>query len=183
MSQDNIAMAAAINLADVAVQIHAEPNATVLVPASDYIAILTALRDLRNEFNALDHDLKRFKVFTKTGQVDDLFEEMALIDARVAKIEGRAASPEQITTARLANLDRLLLSRNNEPMTFSEIGKVLELGSRTNGKNTRKQAMTRFSKNLDAKNYEIFSSKTRGGKMVRLTKTYLNHLRMEAVQV
>jgi len=175
MSQNDTNLASAISFS--------EETATVLVPASDYRAILSEVRSLRNEFDALDRDLKRFKVFTKTGQVDDLFEGLSAVEDRLAKIEGRAASPEQITTARLAKLDRLLLSRNNEPMTFSEIGKVLELGSRANGKNTRKQAMTRFSKNLDAKDYEIFSSKTQGGKMVRLTKIYLAHLKLGAGQV
>jgi len=175
LSQDDTCTAEAINLP--------QSSAAIILSAQDLAAIIGKLQSLRDDFDALDRDLKQYKVFTKTGQVDDLSEAMASIERRVAKLEGHSACPEKITKNRLAKLDYLLMARNNEPMTFSEIGKILELGSRKNGKNTRRQAMTRFSKNLDNKNYEVFDSNTQSGKMVRLTKLYFTHLKMGAGQV
>jgi hypothetical protein len=173
--QDNIGIASAINISDA--------PATVLLPAADLRALLQEVRSLRTEFDALDADLKRFKVCSKTGLVDAICDDIFKIEGRLAKLEGRHANPGQTHEARLAKLDRLLLSRRNEAMTFSEIGKVLELGSRTEGKNTRRQAMTKFSKNLDPSRYEIFSAKSQNGKMVKLAKAYYDHLRAGVVSV
>ena len=61
-------------------------------------------------------------------------------------------------------------------MTFSEVGKAHELGSRANGKNTRRQNMTLLGKSLAPDRFEVFSSKTQNGKMVRLTRDYYQHL-------
>jgi len=175
MSHDIINPASAINLADA--------PATILLPIADLDALFQEVRSLRSEFDALDADLKRFKVFGKTGQVDDLFEGLANVESRLDRLEVRPLKPGEVHEARLKKLDYLLTSRNNEPMTFSEIGKILELGSRSNGHNTRRQAMTKFSKNLDPKNYEVFSSSTQSGKMVKLTNEYANHLKMGMNQV
>ena len=92
-----------------------------------------------------------------------------------AKVRG-ARTPGSKQVARLAKLEQLLLSRHNSPMTFSEIGKALELGSRANGKNTRRQNMTLLGKSLAPDRFEVFSSKTQNGKMVRLTRDYYQHL-------
>jgi hypothetical protein len=63
-------------------------------------------------------------------------------------------------------------------MTFSEIGKFLELGSRKNGKSTREQNMTHFGKLLsaDKKNFVVTEGRTYGGYLVKLTKIYYEHL-------
>lgn len=168
MSQNSFEPTKAINLS--------EGPATILFPIAELEALFHEVRSLRSEFDALDADLKRFKVFGKTGLVDDLFDDLSVIEGRLAKLEGRRMSAGQVQKDRLMKLDRLLLARKNEAMTFSEIGKVLELGSRTEEQNTRRQAMTKFSKNLDPSKYEVFSAKSQNGKMVKLVKEYYNHL-------
>ena len=97
---------------------------------------------------------------------------------RIAKLEKIPAKPGKKSDLRKARLAEILVSRKNQPMTFSEAGKVLELGSRTNGKNTREQNMTHFGKLLEAtpREFEISASKM-GGKLVRLTKIYYDHLK------
>jgi hypothetical protein len=79
------------------------------------------------------------------------------------------------TKARLARLEALLIARSNEPITFAEIGKYLELGTRQGKANTRKQNMTVFGKIIKAESdrFQVFDSKTRrGSKMVRLNEQY-----------
>jgi hypothetical protein len=73
----------------------------------------------------------------------------------------------------------LLLSfrstRGNEPLTFAEVGKYLELGSRTGKANTRKQNMTVLGKILESESerFQVFESNTqKGHKMVRLSDKY-----------
>ena len=65
---------------------------------------------------------------------------------RIAKLEKIPAKPGKKSDLRKARLAEILVSRKNQPMTFSEVGKVLELGSRSNMKNTREQNMTHFGK-------------------------------------
>lgn len=104
---------------------------------------------------------------------------------RIAPLErlsiASAARPGAKAEARKNKLDKILLSRRNEPMTFSDIGKLLELGIRSDGNlNTRRQAMTKFSKILLASpdRYEITEGRTRRGKLCRLNKDYYDHLKM-----
>lgn len=115
--------------------------------------------------------------------IDDLraevAEERAFDRKRISRLEKSNAVPSRQQTERLNKLDKSLVSRRNQAMTFSEIGKILELGSRAPGKNnTRRQAMTKFSKLLISKpdRYIVFQSKTVGGKMVRLVDEYYNDL-------
>jgi hypothetical protein len=76
--------------------------------------------------------------------------------------------------ARLNKLEALLIARGNEALTFSEVGKFLELGSR--GKtNTRRQNMTAFGKILAEKveRFHVFNSSTqKGARMVCLAEGY-----------
>jgi hypothetical protein len=62
-----------------------------------------------------------------------------------------------------------------EYMTFSEVGKYLELGSRSGKASTRRQNMTLFGKILESesKRFHVFDSETqKGAKMVCLTSEY-----------
>lgn len=165
--------------------ISAFPNspATVLLSAQDLAAILTEVRGLRADFDALDRDLKRFKVFGKTGQVDELFEGLSELEDRVARLEGKPAKIGQKTEKRMLKIALTLLSRGNEGMSYAEIGKILELGSRAGKTCTREQNMTHFGKRLEeAKDrFVITPNKTSGGKLVHLTKDYYEHLRREYV--
>lgn len=173
------------------INLSAEPISTLLVendlakcPTSndllhDEIKLLREENSVvKGELQALLDDLRKYRVFSDGIKIEELREEVDVLKAEIAKLKG-ARKPGYKQAARLAKLDQLLLSRNNEGMTFSEIGKILELGSRAIGKNTRRQAMTKFSKSLDPKNYEVFASRTQGGKMVKLTREYAKHLRMQ----
>jgi len=131
------------------------------------------------KLDALLADLKKYKVFSDGLRIEELREEVDTLKAEVARLQG-ARKPGSKQSARLAKLDQLLLSRNNSPMTFAEIGKILELGSHSpdGKKNTRRQNMTLLGKTLEAlpDRFEVFNSKTQNGKMVKLTREYFQHL-------
>lgn len=175
LSKNDIELASAINLP--------QSQATVLLPAQDLAAILAEVRSLRADFDALCRDMKKLKVFTNTGKVDDLFEWLSEVDDRVVRLEGRPANVGQKTEKRMLKIALVLLSRKNEGVSYSEIGKILELGSRKGNACTREQNMTHFGKRLEeAKDRFVVSpNKTSGGKLVHLTKDYYEHLRREYV--
>ena len=79
---------------------------------------------------------------------------------------------------RKKRLSGILVARKNAGLTYSEVGKILELGTRQGTKNTREQNMTHFGKVLESANKEfvVTPSKTSGGKLVKLTSTYYSHL-------
>jgi hypothetical protein len=164
MSQDNSCLAEAINLP--------QSPATVLLPAQDLAAILDEVRSLKKDFDRFKKTHGEFAVRT-TNEIDELFEKVAHI------MEVR--KPGKLTERRLKKLDYLLTSRSNESMTFSEIGKILELGRRDERANTRRQAMTKFGKVLEAKKdcYEVSNCAIRSGKQVKLTRDYYQHCKKE----
>jgi hypothetical protein len=98
-----------------------------------------------------------------TNEIDELFSKIGHIQ--------EVRKPGKPTEKRLKKLDYLLTSRSNEAMTFSEIGKILELGSRKGKACTREQNMTHFGKRLEeAKDrFAITPNRTSGGKLVHLT--------------
>jgi hypothetical protein len=158
-------------------------TATVLLPAQDLAAILAEVKSLRADFDALCRDMKKLKVFTNTGKVDDLFEWLSEVDNRVNRLEGRPAKIGQKTEKRMLKVALVLLSRGNDGLSYSEVGKILELGSRKGNACTREQNMTHFGKRLEeAKDrFVVGPNKTSGGKLVHLTKDYYEHLRREYV--
>ena len=144
------------------------------MPAQDLKAILAEVRSLRADFDRFKKTHNDFAVRT-TNEIDELF-------AKVGHAQ-EARKPGKLTERRLKKLDYLLTSRSNEAMTFSEIGKILELGSRKGKACTREQNMTHFGKRLEeAKDrFVVGPNKTAGGKLVHLTKDYYEHLRREYV--
>lgn len=95
----------------------------------------------RAELAALQDDLKRFHVFTNTGKVDDLFEAIEAIEARV---DNRLTGPAQKTLDHLTEIALILgatekrlienqaprayLTRlRNEGMTFSQLARMMGL--------------------------------------------------------
>lgn len=123
----------------------------------------------RSEFEALKE-----RILNISGRTSGL---EAAQDELDAKMRGGHKSGKK-SDLRKARLAEILVSRNNRPMAFAEIGKALELGSRANGKNTREQNMTHFGKILEAAHKEFIVSQSKmGGKLVRLTKIYYDHLR------
>jgi hypothetical protein len=157
MSQDNSSIAEAINLP--------QPGATVLLPASDLAAILSEVRSLRETVREHDWRLDKHSDFI-----------------RILQEERRpVAPPGKKQTARLNRLEALLIARGNEPLTFSETGKYLELGSRTGKATTRRQNMTLLGKILESESnrFHVFDSKTqKGAKMVCLASEYFTKGKM-----
>ncbi|HOV82960.1 MAG TPA: hypothetical protein PLQ01_09845 [Methanothrix sp.] len=78
------------------------------------------------------------------------------------------------TDARLRALENLLIARGNEPLTFSEVGKYLELGSRKGKSTTRRQNMTLLGKiAANDERFHVFESNTQqGAKMIALNRDY-----------
>jgi hypothetical protein len=155
MSND-ISLASAINLS--------QPGATILLPAQDLAAILQEVRNLRNDFDRFRKTHGEFAVRT-TNEIDELF----------AKVEAKTVRHGKKQEARLNRLEALLIARGNEPLTFSEIGKCLELGSRSGKATTRRQNMTLLGKILESesKRFRVFDSETqKGAKMVCLASEY-----------
>ena len=85
MSQTDIDIASAISLSDIA----AHPVEAVATLMKVVQLQGEEIRRIHAEFGALNADLKRFKVFGKTGQVDDLFEGLDAVESRLAKLESR----------------------------------------------------------------------------------------------
>jgi hypothetical protein len=69
-------------------------------------------------------------MFTNTGKVDDLFDGLSELDERVARLEGKPAKIGAKTEKWMLKTALVLLSRGNEGLNYSEVGKILELGSR-----------------------------------------------------
>jgi hypothetical protein len=151
MSED-IYIAEAINLP--------QPGATVLLPASDLAAILSEVRSLREIVREHDWRLDKHSDFIRILQ-----EERRPI-----------ALPGKKQTARLNRLEALLIARRNEPLTFSEIGKYLELGTRRGKTSTRRQNMTLLGKIIaNDGRFCVFDSNTqKGAKMVSLDEAYFS---------
>jgi hypothetical protein len=148
---------------------------------SERLILLARINDLTIANNALEIEL-RGEVRALEASLDEvnsiLAEDIAYDRKRISALE---RIPQRLTTkrdARLKKLDAVLLSRRNQPVTFSEVGKILELGSRQGKTNTRRQAMTKFSKILSSKVdcYTISNSKIVNGKLVRLTDSYYQKL-------
>ena len=154
-------------------------------PTSEPILFLTSTHEIEEIIRKATDPLLQ--------KIDDLESRIKIIgkfqdrqDDRLDRLENIPVKPSEKRKALLAKLDLLLANRKNQPMTFSEIGKLLELGIRSpDGKTTRRQAMTKFSKILLAQGdrYEIFQSKTVGGKMVRLVNDYYLHVLKELKRV
>ncbi len=148
---------------------------------SERLILLARINDLTIANNALEFELK-LSVKALQERLDEVNATLAIdiaYDRR--RISALERIPQGLTTkqdARLKKLDHALISRRNQPMTFSEVGKILELGSRSGKTNTRRQSMTKFSKILLSKVdcYTISKSKIVNGKLVRLTDSYYEKL-------
>ena len=107
--------------------------------------------------------------------IDQLSGDLAEIRRRIKSIESQpkaAPTTAKIHERKMARVDALLTSHNNQPMTFADMGKMLGYSQ-----GTRKQNMTHLSKYFQQypERYEVRASKL-GGKTVRLVPEYLNHL-------
>jgi len=121
---------------------------------------------------ALDYNVRLMKLEDFREDISEVVEK--LTSSRVKQTPGKK------TEERKERLASILFNRKNVPMRFVEVGKMLELGSRSaSGKtNTRKQNMYLFGQHLekDQKKFVVSQCNTSGGKQVSLTKDYYNHL-------
>lgn len=134
--------------------------------------LITAYLTQAKRITQLERDLAEFN--------DLRASEIAHDRQRLAKLERLPVKPGKKTDQRKKALANQLVAIKNIGMTYAQIGKFLELGTRRNGKNTREQNMTHFGKLLEAdkKNFVVTDGRTNGGKLVKLTKIYYEHLLM-----
>jgi hypothetical protein len=125
---------------------------------------------------ALDYNVRLMKLEDFREDISEVVEK--LTSSRVKQTPGKK------TEERKERLASILFNRKNVPMRFVEVGKMLELGSRSaSGKtNTRKQNMYLFGQHLeqDKKMFVVSQCNTSGGKQVCLTQDYYRHLRNKA---
>jgi hypothetical protein len=191
----NIADAGLKSFASKGVEHSAEPQ-----PSSGSLFILTStqLQDIIIQANQeaikplekrLDDALK--KISELETQQDRDFDEIASKINEHSEAINRVwkavkirppPTPGEKTEQRLKMLDSILLGSSG-PVSFSEIGKKLELGSRDSksGKTTRRQAMTKLGELLDEMpdRYIIHKAKRGNAKFVSLVPAYAKHLRMK----
>ena len=148
---------------------------------SERLILLARINDLTIANNALELELKQ-SVKALQERLDEVNSTLAVDIAydrrRISALERIPLGLTAKQDARLRRLDAVLVSRRNQPMTFSEVGKILELGSRSSKTNTRRQAMTKFSKILLSKVdcYRITDSKVVNCRLVRLADGYYEKL-------
>jgi len=131
--------------------------------------IANAMREVRTDIDDLRAEVAEERAFDRRRI-------RALEEACPKQKEVDKAPGEKYKT-RMARLEALLIARENEPLTFSEVGKYLELGSRSDKGNTRRQNMRFFGKILEARpeRYHVFLSETqKGAKMVCLSDGYFS---------
>jgi hypothetical protein len=157
MSNETILQAEAINLAEI--QAH---------PAEALAALIQVVQSQGAEIERIRKVHREYALRT-TNEIDELF-------AKV-NTKAKASGPGLKQDVRLNRLEALLIARRNEPLTFAEIGKFLELGSRSGKATTRRQNMTIFGKVLAERSdrFHVFDSATqKGAKMVCLDDDYFS---------
>ena len=112
-------------------------------------------------------------------EISSLWENFGIAMNLISQLKtkkARAKDAGKKTSLRLAAIENLLVMNGNEPLTFAQIGKMLELGTREGKTNTRKQNMTILGKTLEADpKFVVFDSNTqKGRKMVRLDDGYFD---------
>jgi len=150
-----------------------------------YIDPSPAVVDLHHPDNKMDTEAARLRA----GAAKDFGSRILQLEVAQDEIREEINSlrsvkvkqtPGKKTEERKERLASILFNRKNVPMRFVEVGKMLELGSRSaSGKtNTRKQNMYYFGKLLeqDKKRFIVRENKTSGGKLVCLSVDYYNHL-------
>ncbi|OPY55410.1 MAG: hypothetical protein A4E48_00069 [Methanosaeta sp. PtaU1.Bin060] len=157
---------------------------------------ISAERDiqlLRDEIEVLKHELSKV-----AGQASDALDDVQTAFDTMNK-QSRAINqlaqktqltpppkPTATTAGKLEKLDDLLLARS-EPVSFSEIGKSLELGSRDprTGRSTRRQNMTLLGKVISShqERYIIHKASRGNQRFVTLNPEYRAHLRRMAAKV
>lgn len=131
--------------------------------ASQLAALTSAIEELTRENKLL------------WKSVEQLSEDFADHGKRLRAIERLprpAPTTAKIHEAKLRKVDAILVSHNNQPMSFADMGKMLGYP-----KETRRQNMSHLAKAFKKfpDRYEIRESKL-GGKTIKLNSAYHNHL-------
>jgi len=149
-----------------------------------HISTAQDVQDLRDEIEALKRELSKVAGHASDAlddvQVafDTMNEQSKVINQLAQKV--RLTPPPTATGTtekKLERLDGLLLARS-EPVSFSEVGRILELGSKGKGKNTRRQAMTKLGHIIESHpdRYIVRKSDHSNQKFVSLVPAYRQHL-------
>lgn len=145
-----------------------QPEEQIFVLTSDQLQaiIQEATEPLTTKYNTLLARLDGFSAYQNR------------LDNRIELIEFGSASEinlSPLTLWRLKKLDEILYKRG-EPVSFSDIGKLLELGT----KRTRRQAMTHLAKILRGmpERYRITKSQRGNQRHVSLRSEYARTLKM-----
>ena len=150
----------------------------------DQIPTAQDVQDLRDEIEALKRELSKVAGHASDAlddvQVafDTMNEQSKVINQLTHKV--RLTPPPKVaatTEGKLQKLDTLLLARS-EPVSFSEVGRILELGSKGKGKNTRRQAMTKLGHIIESHpdRYIVRKSDHSNQKFISLVPAYRQHL-------
>lgn len=144
--------------------------APISAPTSESLNLTNQLAVLTSAVEALTRENKLL-----WKSIEQLSEDFADHGKRLRAIERLprpAPTTAKIHEAKLKKVDGLLVSHNNQPITFSDMGKLLGYSP-----NTRKQNMTHLGRCFKQfpERYEVKDSKL-GGKTVRLVPEYLNHI-------
>lgn len=123
--------------------------------------------------NALKYALKarREKELSDHEELYDIRGRLTDSELAINRLLGRK-EPGKVTDGRLKRTDSILMKRRNEPVSFSEMGKLQEWS-----KETRRQNMTHLGHLYEQlpDRYEVRESKL-GGKTVRLVPLYYKHI-------
>jgi len=143
--------------------------APISAPTSESLNLTNQLAVLTSAVEALTQENRLL-----WKSIEQLSEDFADHGKRLRAIERLprpAPTTAKIHEAKLKKVDGLLVSHNNQPITFSDMGKLLGYSP-----NTRKQNMTHLGRCFKQfpERYEVKDSKL-GGKTVRLVPDYLNH--------
>ena len=144
--------------------------APISAPTSESLNLTNQLAVLTSAVEALTQENRLL-----WKSIEQLSEDFADHGKRLRAIERLprpAPTTAKIHEAKLKKVDGLLVSHNNQPITFSDRGKLLGYSP-----NTRKQNMTHLGRCFKQfpERYEVKDSKL-GGKTVRLVPEYLNHI-------
>ncbi len=171
-----------------------EAAEVVVLPAKEYVSLLSCIQQMQriidvyiapdvDMLNSPDNNEWIAALERRRKAQQEYGARLADVEERLEQLEvvtrGQKRAPGKVTEGRMLKLAVTLVNRRNAPISFSEISKLLELGSRSSDgkKNTRKQNMTHFGRILeDAHDKFVIRKDSHGHKCAQLTKSYYNHL-------
>jgi len=165
-SQDQIAvLVARIEKLEAIIELYISPIEEIFSDDADVRA--AARRAVSKKVNREQDNLSLIP------EIQEDFQEVnAKLDALLRK-----RKPGEVLQKRLQKTNEILLKRNNEPVTFTEMRRLLELPQES-----KRQSMTKLGHVYQQypDKYEVRDSKF-GGKTIKLNPSYFKHLTKEGV--